>query len=133
MKTCSKCNLNLSEDDFNKKGKYLQSYCKSCQKGLRDKHYEKYKQKYIDKAIRRRGELQRFLDSIKVKAKCERCGFDHVACLDFHHINADDKEIGLSSAALNGWSKKRILKEVSKCKVLCSNCHRILHYNEKSS
>jgi len=30
------------------------------------------------------------------------------------------------------WSRKRILDEVAKCIVLCANCHRKMHWVERS-
>jgi predicted HNH restriction endonuclease len=33
----------------------------------------------------------------------------------------------------NKVSKEKILLEISKCKVLCANCHRILHWKERNN
>ncbi len=59
---------------------------------------------------------------------CSSCGEDHPACLDFHHRDPKQKEISLAHAARAGWAQKRILAEVTKCVVLCTNCHRKVHY-----
>lgn len=56
---------------------------------------------------------------------CTRCGEDEAACLDFHHIK--DKDNDVAKMAKDGASKEAILKEVTKCIVLCANCHRKLH------
>ena len=54
-------------------------------------------------------------------------------CSMHHHKNKDDKEIEISLAAAKGWGKKRIQKEIDKCSILCSNCHRDLHYQERNA
>lgn len=49
-------------------------------------------------------------------------------CLEFHHIiNPKDKEFSPANAYSWGWGIERIKKEISKCIVLCANCHRKLH------
>jgi hypothetical protein len=58
-----------------------------------------------------------------------RCGESHPATLDFHHRDPNEKDFLLSSAARNGWGKERILREIEKCDVICSNCHRKEHWN----
>ncbi len=69
----------------------------------------------------------------KSHLKCQTCNESHPACLDFHHIDAKEKEINVSKAVDYNWSKQRILTEIAKCSVLCSNCHRKLHWQEKLS
>lgn len=66
----------------------------------------------------------------KATLKCSACDESHPACLDFHHIDGT-KEINVSGAYTKGWSFDRIMKEISKCKVLCANCHRKIHYVER--
>jgi hypothetical protein len=47
-----------------------------------------------------------------------------MAALDIHHPNADEKEFTISSR-LSSWA--RIVRELDKCLLLCSNCHRETH------
>lgn len=77
----------------------------------------------------RRREIYKKLWEYKSTLECEKCGFTHPATLDFHHKDPYQKDFGISHAALQGRSWDRIMEEITKCKVLCSNCHRILHYN----
>lgn len=59
---------------------------------------------------------------------CSVCGEDftgRLECLDFHHENPEEKEIGLGKIMMGGWP--RIEQELDKCILLCSNCHRTLH------
>lgn len=59
-----------------------------------------------------------------LRKACVRCGEDHPACLDFHHIDPSKKVISIANAVRSSWSKERLLTEIAKCEVLCSNCHR---------
>jgi hypothetical protein len=65
---------------------------------------------------------------------CGFCGYgDCFAAIDFHHLDAGKKEFNVSTYMKKKASKENIRKfldEVSKCVVLCSNCHRKLHYEE---
>lgn len=94
------------------------------------KYYQNNKQFYKDKAKERKIKIRKEFNDFKSNLKCEKCGESHVATLDFHHINSNEKEIGISKAIALGWGVERIKKELDKCIVLCSNCHRKLHYNE---
>ena len=71
-------------------------------------------------------DLQNFINTIKTSKGCSYCGETDFACLDFHHMG--EKESEIARAIHNGWSKERLLKEINKCIVICSNCHRKLHY-----
>ena len=76
-------------------------------------------------------ERKDFIRSLRIA--CVSCGETHPAVLDFHHRDADSKTFNLGSFSRHGWSKKRILEEAGKCDVLCSNCHRKLHWDEKNA
>lgn len=59
--------------------------------------------------------------------KCERCGCTGDPCIfDFHHVDPDQKEAQWTE--MRQWSLSRILDEVSKCELLCANCHRLVHW-----
>ncbi len=66
---------------------------------------------------------------LKAKLSCNHCPEDHPACLDFHHLDPSKKEFGISGNSVRDFSWDRILKEIAKCEVLCSNCHRKEHFN----
>ncbi len=95
-------------------------------------YYKQTKEKQKRNVVERRRKLREWLVEYKSKLKCEICGFNHLACLTFHHKDPNDKDIEVSRAISTAcWSKDRILREISKCQVLCANCHNILHYNLK--
>lgn len=98
-------------------------------KRARDKHYNSNKKAIIAKVSARRQEFAKWLKTIKSELFCATCGENDPVCLDFHHSNKTEKEICVSQAVNRGWSKERILKEIAKCEILCSNCHRKFHSN----
>lgn len=59
--------------------------------------------------------------------KCERCGYDeYIGALQFHHTDPAQKKFGLSSdGKLHTWQE--YYQESLKCKLLCANCHALIH------
>ena len=70
--------------------------------------------------------------SFKATLSCVQCGQNHPATFDFHHINRDTKEASVNELIKNR-AFKRAMEEVKKCVVLCANCHRIHHHNERQN
>jgi transcription elongation factor Elf1 len=66
-----------------------------------------------------------FISEYRKTHRCEVCGESEELCLEFHHNGEKNGEI---SRAMYDWGIKRLKKEVSMCRVLCSNCHRKIHY-----
>lgn len=56
--------------------------------------------------------------------KCLYCGESDSVVLDFHHRDSKEKSFNLIGSLCYSRSRKSILKEISKCDILCSNCHR---------
>ncbi len=54
---------------------------------------------------------------------CIGCGEDNPILLDFNHIRGK-KTLEISYLVQYVYSYKRIVDEMAKCEVLCSNCHR---------
>lgn len=76
---------------------------------------------------KRAQEQKHFCLSMK-GGKCEKCGYDKcIAALEFHHVDRTTKEFRLSKSFL---SKEKLISELKKCILLCSNCHREIHYEE---
>lgn len=95
-------------------------------KSRRDWYYRNKEKQKIYKQTRDK-ELRLWFKDFKSHLKCNRCPEDDYICLDFHHLNPNEKEINVTQTLANSWSKKRILKEIDKCEVICSNCHRKEH------
>lgn len=61
------------------------------------------------------------------KYGCSICGYSKcMAALEFHHINPSEKSFAISKAH-SGYSLDEILKELEKCILVCSNCHKEIH------
>ena len=59
--------------------------------------------------------------------KCVLCGYDKcIAALEFHHIDKSQKERQLSSGNCYSWEED--VKEVKKCALVCSNCHKEIEF-----
>lgn len=78
----------------------------------------------------RRDECKRAAASL-LGGVCQVCGYDHVGALQFHHRDPAEKvnEIGnMIQRHPNIYSVEDILIELSKCDLLCSNCHDVYHW-----
>lgn len=75
-----------------------------------------------------KNKLQDFIT--KYKTPCCECGEDHPAVLDFHHVDPSQKSFSINEGIKNKVSCAKMLTEIEKCIVLCSNCHRKHHYAE---
>jgi hypothetical protein len=75
-------------------------------------------------AARRRREL-RDRAITHLGGSCRICGYNKCpSAFDFHHINALEKDFTISSR-MTSW--EAIERELGKCVLLCSNCHREVH------
>ena len=68
-----------------------------------------------------------FLRVIKHHVGCQVCGEHDPVCLDFHHKDPSTKEFNLASSNQSKMATSRLVAEIMKCHVLCSNCHRKVH------
>ncbi len=71
--------------------------------------------------------LHQWYEELKATLSCQQCGENHPATLVFHHRDPSVKESSIGTAVHGGWSIERILKEMEKCDVFCTNCHMRLH------
>ena len=136
MIKCSVCQETKDDTFFAWKIKakgQRQSKCRECHKQYVAKHYKDNKSLYVKRAlqntVRTYERNKKFLAELKSKFYCERCGENHPAVLDFHHRNSDEKEFTVANFGCK--SIKKLEVEIDKCIVLCSNCHRKLHWEER--
>jgi len=105
------------------------SWCKECHSEFHKGYYKKHKKRYRENLQKRRKHIRELVASFKIK--CEFCPEDHPACLEFHHRDPAEKEDTIAEAIQSKWGDSRIIAEIKKCIVLCSNCHRKLHYDQQ--
>lgn len=64
----------------------------------------------------------------KEKLGCSICNYNsYGGALDLHHIDPSSKEIRLTATHVFSQTEK-VFNELSKCILVCSNCHRELHH-----
>lgn len=98
-------------------------------KAAKHRHYLANKDKYIQRQRDSRHLKRQWLEEYKKSLACETCGENHPAVLDFHHNDNTAKDRGVADA-IRFWSLKHVMEEIQKCQVLCSNCHRKLHWDQ---
>ena len=116
MRSCKDCGKEQPVEEFPLAGKvkgvqYYRHLCTQC--------YSKQKTKASNTRMDKFREYKKTL-------KCERCGYDDHRALEFHHPNDDKEYTPCVVARRKSW--ENVMKELNKCEVLCSNCHRIEHY-----
>ena len=108
---CHKCGI-TNPLSFTK-GRY--STCRRCRTTSQKGRYHQYK----TKAVQYKG------------GGCELCGYNKcLASLDFHHKNETNKEFGIGGLRREVGFKK-LKEEIEKCEVICANCHRIVHHEQR--
>lgn len=70
--------------------------------------------------------------AFKARLACIHCGENHPATLDFHHVVRDPSNKKIYELTKNGAYAAAIKEITEKCVVLCSNCHRKVHYDERN-
>jgi hypothetical protein len=88
----------------------------------------RYRLNNSEKVISSRRKKKKALVEYK-GGKCERCGLKSEICdiYDFHHIDPNKKEFGISQNGKN-FSLEKLKVEADKCLLVCKNCHAVIHY-----
>ena len=127
-KYCPACDKLLDISVFTKKG----NACGPCaNKRARDwrlvhrqdpEFVKKFNKRVTDKNKARKLEAIEFMGGA-----CQDCGGKFPSSVyDFHHVDMATKDKNPSHVLKGGLEKAK--EELSKCVLLCSNCHRIRHF-----
>lgn len=136
MKYCKKCDSHkpLNKEFWHKRKSSkdgFEFYCKACVKKTTLSNYNANKESW-NATTRKNKQLQRDrINEYKNNCSCSKCDESRNWLLDFHHINPNEKSFQISQGERYGW--KKVKQEIEKCVVLCSNCHRDFHYQEKEN
>lgn len=130
MNKCTKCKQEKPLTEFywrDKERKIPSTYCKACNKE-HTKSWRKTigKDKWKAGVKRQRDKVKAWINEQKALG-CERCGDSRFYVIDFHHIDPTTKKFTIGSGYANS-NLKQTKEEVAKCKRLCANCHREVHF-----
>lgn len=90
-----------------------QSHCRECERSNKKAHSDEMRQR---------------IAYYKVRVGCSECGYkEHAAALEFDHVRGK-KRFCIANMTRHTWPK--ILAEIKKCEVRCSNCHRIKTWHQ---
>ena len=121
VKYCSKCETTLPVSEFNRKGNGYQAPCRKCWSTQNKERYKANKRYYVDKARVAKDKLRRLVRDFKNRP-CTDCNVLYPQyVMDLDHLR--DKSFTISTE----WWKRGIhvlRRELEKCEVVCSNCHR---------
>lgn len=116
---CKKCNNNF-------KSTYRgQKYC--------GKNGCKKKNRYYSRGYnKKKEEAKKFYHEWKLEKGCCRCGYNVCpTALVFHHPKEKDKNISINYIKFFNRDDE-LISDLDKCILLCSNCHREIHYNKNN-
>jgi len=118
MKTCKCCKINKEIESFYKNGVSKKSgkqlykpICKEC---------------YLSFIEEKRSHVKNLIIEQLGYYSCKICGYNKSSrALHLHHIDSSTKEKSVSDM----WSQsdEQIKKEISKCVIVCANCHAEIH------
>jgi len=138
VKMCGRCGSEKPLSEFNSKGKNkTQPYCRPCDnqhaREYYAKHGERMRRQINDARKKRISVTQNEIRQIKESSPCLDCGKKYpYYVMDFDHTNGE-KEYNVSEMIGSGLSKSKIIKEINKCEIVCSNCHRERTYQRNQS
>ena len=132
MKICTKCKKEKQLSEFNFRNKSKGTYCSWCQECFRSYERVRWAEAEQSDELKKRHKRNSYLSRLRnqqfiwdylMSHPCECCGEKDPVVLQFDHIDRTGKTIGISVASRSCASIERIKEEISKCRVLCANCH----------
>jgi 5-methylcytosine-specific restriction endonuclease McrA len=121
---CSRCKkIKVLDGNFvirNKKSSHISKkyayYCNKC-------HYQyslekKYKVKHLKL-------IKDFICNYLDGKSCLHCGETNMVLFEFDHLNQSEKFEKIAYMVASGYSIDSLKHEISKCQILCGNCHRL--------
>jgi hypothetical protein len=132
MKKCTSCKIEKELTEFNKNKSRkdgLNNICRVCSNARSKKYYNENKEHHKKVTLKRKNKLikenQQKLINYYLDNPCVDCGNDNPLVLECDHRDGVEKVAGVGKLIQNACTWETIEKEINKCDVRCSNCHRI--------
>ena len=89
------------------------------------RHYRANKEARLDLNRKRKQEIKTMIRDMKDNKSCMDCGVSYrYYVMEFDHLPGTKKHSHPAELYKTGWGNERILEELSKCELVCANCHR---------
>lgn len=132
-KCCIRCSLVKPLTDFHRHAGRdgHQRWCKTCRREYDKERWAADAARHLAVRVDRKRRNAMWLWEMKRSKACADCGLSfHPVAMQWDHVGTD-KVINISRAVNDGWSRDRILTELTKCELVCANCHAIRTYTRK--
>lgn len=151
IKKCNICGQSKSVDEYYIYKGHPRGHCKACNyemvKSSRSKLTTEQKSQYWQKLwAKPEYRISKYKSTkkraIEIKKKCINylggaclmCGYNKcIEALEFHHKDQSTKDPTLTNG--RGINKRKcfetLKEELNKCVLLCANCHREIHYEQR--
>lgn len=124
-KQCRICKENKELSQFHKCAKAkdgLQSKCKPCNIKERTEYYKTHKKEHREYDKARLNKTKQIMCEYLSANPCIDCLESDIIVLEFDHL--ENKKANIADMIRAGFSPQKLFEEISKCEVVCANCHR---------
>jgi hypothetical protein len=129
-KKCGTCGLVKPLTEFHQRGSGRQSWCRSCRQGYDAAYHARTRERRLVRKRERIVENVRWMRELKSRP-CVDCGIQfHPAAMTFDHLPGQSKVLDIASLVRRG-SIGLARHEISKCEVVCANCHAVRTYTRR--
>lgn len=123
LRLCGKCRRRLPEQYFGRHPENgRQWWCKSCFKDYFAKRGQLHRDQVAAARSLRRAESRRIVATALADG-CLDCGEQDLTVLEFDHVGV--KSGNVSDMVRSGVAPRRVQDEISRCEIVCVNCHRL--------
>ena len=129
VKRCGRCGNDKPVAEFHRRYDILQAWCKTCRRDYDAEYWRRTRVHRIQMRKVYRRELVSWYRDLK-NAPCVDCGGTfHHAAMQWDHLPGLPKMREVSNMVLRGFRRQTILDEISKCALVCANCHAVRTFN----
>jgi DNA-binding transcriptional ArsR family regulator len=118
IQNCSHCGTLLTENNgYWRKNRQIWNFlCRGCSASNSRDRWENNKKRALDYK----------------GGECQVCGYNKCSdAMEFHHVDPATKDRNMGNMKLRKWEDQKI--ELDKCILVCSNCHREIHHEDRKS
>lgn len=125
LRRCSLCGVEKPLTEFHRRRNAHQWWCKGCRRKYDAAYHARTRALRILQTRERKRRLAEWLYELKSSLACADCsGKFHHAAMTFDHLPGRAKRDDVSDLVHQGCTKLA-RDEISKCEVVCANCHAV--------